>query len=252
MRPGGPVEFPHPSVPSNRVTRPSQLFIALAMKGCSQSVSPGTDTRPNRGGTSQRERCKADARVKTLQDRLKAAKDEFKARGVETAAGERFTVVRSETVRWSLDTAAVKAEMGGRLVHTQLPDDAHRLAPDHAHPRGDGTGRIAATSSPRPWPSSRTCPSGTLDTAPASPAARSSKTALPWSPTHRNLAIGRAAEAKPLQRRRNLSMIAMDLKAIWEMSVGDCGHMRKVNTVDGEVPALRGRFAILAAARRDS
>ncbi len=27
-----------------------------------------------------------------------------------------------------------------------------------------------------------------------------------------------AAEGKPLQRRRNLSMIALDLKAIWEMS----------------------------------
>lgn len=27
-----------------------------------------------------------------------------------------------------------------------------------------------------------------------------------------------AAEGKPLQRRRNMSMIAMDLKAIWEMS----------------------------------
>ncbi len=29
-----------------------------------------------------------------------------------------------------------------------------------------------------------------------------------------------AAEGKPIERRRNLSMIAMDLKAIWEMSVG--------------------------------
>jgi hypothetical protein len=28
-----------------------------------------------------------------------------------------------------------------------------------------------------------------------------------------------AAEGKPLRRRRNLGMIAMDLKAIWEMSV---------------------------------
>ena len=27
-----------------------------------------------------------------------------------------------------------------------------------------------------------------------------------------------AAEGKPLQRRRNLSMITMDLKVIWEMS----------------------------------
>ena len=31
-----------------------------------------------------------------------------------------------------------------------------------------------------------------------------------------------AAEGKPLQRRRNLSMIVMDLKAIWEMSVKRC------------------------------
>ena len=35
----------------------------------------------------------------------------------------------------------------------------------------------------------------------------------PW-PTHQNQAIGTAAEGKPFQRRRNLSMTAMDLKAI--------------------------------------
>ena len=169
MRPGGPVEFPHPSVPSNRVTRPSQLFIALAMKGCSQSVSPGTDTRPNRGGTSQRERCKADARVKTLQDRLKAAKDEFKARGVETAAGERFTVVRSETVRWSLDTAAVKAEMGAdwctrssRTTHTvSLRITPIRAAMAQAalrRRRARGPGRPRGPARAAPWTRRRQVP----------------------------------------------------------------------------------------------
>lgn len=53
-----------------------------------------------------------DANVKALQARLKGAKEEFFSRGLDKVCGERFTATKSETVRWSLDTKAVKAEMG--------------------------------------------------------------------------------------------------------------------------------------------
>ena len=55
-----------------------------------------------------------DCQSKAIETELKAAKDALKARGVEKAFGERFTVCVSETVRWNLDTAAVKAEMGAK------------------------------------------------------------------------------------------------------------------------------------------
>jgi hypothetical protein len=57
-----------------------------------------------------------DAEVKSLEERMKAAKAELNARGVDRAEGERFNVTKSETVRWSLDTAAAKEALGEAWV----------------------------------------------------------------------------------------------------------------------------------------
>jgi hypothetical protein len=56
--------------------------------------------------------CQADLALKTHEAECKALKDEFKARGVLTAAGECFTVARSDQVSSRLDTAAVRAFLG--------------------------------------------------------------------------------------------------------------------------------------------
>ena len=63
-----------------------------------------------------------DAEVKSLEERMKAAKAELNARGVDRAEGERFNVTKSETVRWSLDTAAAKEALGEAWVtaHSKL------------------------------------------------------------------------------------------------------------------------------------
>jgi hypothetical protein len=60
--------------------------------------------------------------VKSLEERMKAAKAELNARGVDRAEGERFNVTKSETVRWSLDTAAAKEALGEAWVtaHSKL------------------------------------------------------------------------------------------------------------------------------------
>src|SRR5665213_4631507 len=57
-----------------------------------------------------------DAEVKSLEERMKAAKAELNTRGVDGAEGERFNVTKSETVRWSLDTAAAKEALGEAWV----------------------------------------------------------------------------------------------------------------------------------------
>src|ERR1700722_15146285 len=54
----------------------------------------------------------ADAVLKGAEAECKALKDEFKSRGVLTAAGERFTVTRSDQVSSRLDLSAVKAFLG--------------------------------------------------------------------------------------------------------------------------------------------
>jgi hypothetical protein len=54
----------------------------------------------------------ADALLKGAEAECKALKEEFKSRGLLTAAGERFTVTRSDQVSSRLDTAAVKAFLG--------------------------------------------------------------------------------------------------------------------------------------------
>jgi hypothetical protein len=54
----------------------------------------------------------ADLAFKAHEAECKALKDEFKARGVLSAAGDRFTVTRSDQVSSRLDLSAVKAFLG--------------------------------------------------------------------------------------------------------------------------------------------
>ena len=64
-----------------------------------------------------------DCRVKAAEAELKAAKDALKARGVDRADGQRFTVTFSQSIRVTLDTAAIRTEMGGKWC-----DDRSKLA----------------------------------------------------------------------------------------------------------------------------
>jgi hypothetical protein len=54
----------------------------------------------------------ADAVLKGAEAEVKALKDEFKSRGLLNAAGEHFTITRSDQVSSRLDVAAVKAFLG--------------------------------------------------------------------------------------------------------------------------------------------
>ncbi len=51
-----------------------------------------------------------DAETKALERRIKAAKAELSARGVDRA--ERFTVTKSEACRWTLNADAIRTAMG--------------------------------------------------------------------------------------------------------------------------------------------
>jgi hypothetical protein len=53
-----------------------------------------------------------DAVLKGAEAEVKALKDEFKTRGLLTAAGEHFTVTRSDQISSRLDTGAVKQFLG--------------------------------------------------------------------------------------------------------------------------------------------
>ena len=53
-----------------------------------------------------------DCQSKTIEAELKSAKDALKARGMDRAEGQRFTVSFSASIRQTLDSAAVKAAMG--------------------------------------------------------------------------------------------------------------------------------------------
>src|SRR5258708_30404320 len=64
-----------------------------------------------------------DRKSKDAEADLKAAKDAFKARGLTTAQGEAFAVMQTASIRQTLDTTAVKAEMG-----RQWFDDHSKLA----------------------------------------------------------------------------------------------------------------------------
>jgi hypothetical protein len=63
----------------------------------------------------------ADALLKGAEAEVKALKDEFKARGLLTAAGEHFTVNRSDQISSRLDTAAVKAFLGDAWRRFETP-----------------------------------------------------------------------------------------------------------------------------------
>jgi hypothetical protein len=54
----------------------------------------------------------ADALLKGAEAECKELKDEFKRRGLQTVAGEQFTVTRSEQISGRLDIAAVKQHLG--------------------------------------------------------------------------------------------------------------------------------------------
>jgi hypothetical protein len=54
----------------------------------------------------------ADALLKGAEAEVKALKDEFKARGLLTASGDRFAVTRSDQVSSRLDIGAVKQFLG--------------------------------------------------------------------------------------------------------------------------------------------
>jgi hypothetical protein len=54
----------------------------------------------------------ADLALKVHEAEVKALKEEFKQRGILTAAGEHFTVTRSDQVSSRLDVAAVKQSVG--------------------------------------------------------------------------------------------------------------------------------------------
>jgi len=54
----------------------------------------------------------ADAVLKGAEAECKALKDDFKARGLLTVAGNDFTVTRSEQISGRLDVAAVKTHLG--------------------------------------------------------------------------------------------------------------------------------------------
>ena len=53
-----------------------------------------------------------DRKSKDAEAELKAAKEALKARGLVSATGERFTIQLANRIRATLDTAAVKAELG--------------------------------------------------------------------------------------------------------------------------------------------
>lgn len=76
-----------------------------------------------------------DRKAKAASAELDAAKDAFKARGLLIAEGETFSVMAQKSIRQTLDTAKVKADMG-----QQWFDDHSRLGEVV-------TLRIAATAS---------------------------------------------------------------------------------------------------------
>ncbi|MFT3673160.1 hypothetical protein [Aestuariivirga sp.] len=64
-----------------------------------------------------------DRKAKDASAELEAAKDAFKARGLLIASGENHSVMVQKSIRQTLDTAKVKAEMGQNWF-----DDRSKLA----------------------------------------------------------------------------------------------------------------------------
>lgn len=63
-----------------------------------------------------------DAQTKAIEKRIKEAKAALAARGIDRAVGERFSITKSDCVRWTLDTAAAKEALGEAWVtkHSKL------------------------------------------------------------------------------------------------------------------------------------
>jgi hypothetical protein len=55
---------------------------------------------------------KLDGALKAIEAQLKAAKAEFKARGLDSAVGASYEVSKTVAIRQTLDVEAVKADMG--------------------------------------------------------------------------------------------------------------------------------------------
>jgi hypothetical protein len=51
-------------------------------------------------------------RIKALQAEAKDLKAELEARGITEVTTDRYSIKRVEATRWSLDTKAIRAEMG--------------------------------------------------------------------------------------------------------------------------------------------
>jgi hypothetical protein len=59
---------------------------------------------------------RVDAIVKSAEAELRALKDEFKARGLTAASGEKFDITATEQIAGRLDAKAVKAFLGDAYV----------------------------------------------------------------------------------------------------------------------------------------
>jgi hypothetical protein len=64
-----------------------------------------------------------DAMKAALEEKLAALKAEFKAAGVDKVEGQMFVITQSTAIRQTLDTNAVKADMGQKWF-----DDHSKLA----------------------------------------------------------------------------------------------------------------------------
>lgn len=57
-----------------------------------------------------------DAQIKALTERKDAIKDELKARGIEKAEGDRFTVTATISTRTTYDDKAIREALGADIV----------------------------------------------------------------------------------------------------------------------------------------
>ena len=61
-----------------------------------------------------------DAIVKAAEAELKAAKDEFKARGLTAASGDAYAVTATEQIAGRLDAKAIKAHLGDAYAKFEM------------------------------------------------------------------------------------------------------------------------------------
>ena len=97
------------------------------------NIHPISQSQPR---NARRRIGKADLAFKAQEAEVKALKDEFKSRGLFTAAGEHFTVTRSDQISSRLDVAAVKQYLGDAWrrfeTRTSPPSSASRPAAPRA------------------------------------------------------------------------------------------------------------------------